>query len=60
MKSKEKMEMIGVWSSTKELLDQVKVHHQQSYDDLIKELIKVYKEKKEVKENDNNKRSEKD
>ena len=35
---------ISLWQETKDKLDSIKIHHQQSYDDLLKQLIKEHLE----------------
>jgi len=41
--NKNELISIKIWNSTKRELDDIKVHHQQSYDDLIQLLIREHK-----------------
>jgi len=51
MTNEKKMTTVSVWTETKNALDEIKVHHQQSYDDLILLLIRDHKQHKEEDEN---------
>jgi len=44
MTEEKQMTTISLWQETKEKLDEIKVHHQQSYDDLLQQLIKEHLE----------------
>jgi len=44
METKDELESIKIWKSTKEKLNSIKVHEQQSYDNLLQQLIKEHLE----------------
>ena len=40
-----KLLMVGIKKETKELLDKIKIHHRETYNEVIERLIKYFGEK---------------
>jgi len=51
-KDNEKTTTIGVSVSTKKLLEKLKIHPNQSFDEVIMKIVKLYKEKNEFESED--------